>query len=165
MAVDHYLQSKKPKLQNKFKGEFFELSLEKKIFFHKPQTYMNLSGEAVLEALQFYKLDPATQLVVLHDELDFELGTFKLRLDGGTAGHNGIASIIQILGTDKFMRIRLGIGRPKSEMPVDKYVLQNFSKEEKPLVDKVLGDTVKTIDTILNDGFVKAMNEFNRSEK
>lgn len=161
-AVDFYLKNHTPSQSKKFKGEFFELNQEShKVFFLKPQTFMNLSGESVQAAVHFYKLEPAEQVIVLHDDLDFELGQIKLRLDGGTAGNNGIQSIIELLGTDKFMRMRMGIGRPKNQTPSKDYVLQKFSKDEKPTVDTVLKRTCEIIDEVIKNGFKKAMNKFN----
>lgn len=147
----------------KFQGEFAELrdKVHDKIFFLKPTTFMNLSGEAVLPVMQFYKIAPEDVLVI-HDDLDLPLGSMRLARKGSPGGHNGLKSIIQNLGTQEFCRLRLGIGRPKfvGQEVVD-FVLQKFSKDERPLVDEVLADSCKAITTFLEHGIQMAMNEWN----
>jgi PTH1 family peptidyl-tRNA hydrolase len=103
----------------------------------KPQTFMNLSGDAVLPALQFYKLQPA-DIVVLHDEIDLPLGRVRVKRGGGAAGHNGLRSIDDAIGQD-YWRIRIGVGRPEGEVRVRSHVLENFSAEELTDVERVIG--------------------------
>ncbi|MFH1193910.1 MAG: aminoacyl-tRNA hydrolase [bacterium] len=110
-----------------------EVSKSGEIIFAKPQTFMNLSGEAVAKLLSFFKLSPA-DLVVIHDDLDLDFGKIKTGAGHGAAGHNGVKSIIELLGTKDFNRVRLGVGRPPIHLPPEDYVLQNFSPAELPLL-------------------------------
>jgi len=150
----------------KFKGQLAELRQAQagRIFFLKPQTFMNVSGESVVAVSQFYKIDPVDFLVV-YDDLDLPLGRMRLAAKGSAGGHNGIKSLIENLGTQDFPRLKLGIGRPKiSQQPVVDYVLQDFSKEEMPLVTDVAERAVMAIKAFLEtDDLAKVMNQFNKS--
>ncbi len=126
----------------------------------KPMTYMNRSGGPLLAVSQFYKIAPEEILVVV-DDLDLPLGRLRLRLDGGTGGHNGLDSIITSLGTDKFARLRIGIGASPAAGTVD-YVLGRFFAEEQPIVDKSLGRAVEAVKWAIDKGVVSAMNTFNK---
>lgn len=106
-----------------------------------PQTYMNLSGKAVREALDFYKLSPQ-QVVVTHDDLDLVLGRVKWDFEAGAGGHRGVSSIIDHLGTKAFYRVRLGIGRPDRKEEVEGYVLSAFAKSEKEAVEAMTEEAV-----------------------
>ena len=132
---------------------------DNKVFLIKPQTYMNLSGNSVGPITKFYKIDPA-QVVVIYDELDLPLGTVRIRPKGSAGGHNGMRSVINHIGPD-FPRIRLGIGRPPGRMPVKAYVLQDFGKDELEIVERMLDQTVKAIETIIRDGVELAMSRYN----
>jgi peptidyl-tRNA hydrolase, PTH1 family len=112
-----------------------------KILLLKPQTFMNVSGEAVRAALDFYKLDRGV-VTVLHDELDIAPFCVKLKTGGGSAGHNGIKSVAQHIGAD-FQRVRLGIGHPGRRDAVHDYVLGNFSRKEQEELTEFIGDIVK----------------------
>jgi len=126
----------------------------------KPQTYMNLSGEAVGPIARFYKIPPE-RVVVAFDELDLPLATLKLRKKGGASGHNGMRSIIQHLGTQEFPRIRLGIGRPTGQIPAKAYVLQKFSTNEWKEMVVTYQRGADAVQSILTDGMDNAMNKFN----
>ena len=115
---------------------------ENKVVLAKPQTFMNLSGQAVSSLLRFYKI-PLERLLVIHDELDLPLGTLRLRPGGGSAGNRGLASIIQLLGTQEFPRLRIGIGHPPGQMSGADYVLQNFPAAEQELLEMVLKRAVE----------------------
>ncbi len=128
----------------------------------KPQTYMNLSGQAVGGLVRFYKV-PLEQIIVAHDDLDLPLGTLRLRPGGGSAGQKGMGSIIQQLGTQNFSRLRLGIGRPPGQMEPAAYVLQPFHREEMELVSQVLDRAVSAVRTFVREGLNAAMNQFNGS--
>lgn len=106
-----------------------EVSKTDSFILAKPQTFMNNSGEAAIAILSFYKLTSA-DLTVIHDDLDFDFGKIKAGAGHGAAGHNGVKSIIELLGTKDFNRVRLGLGRPPSHIPPEDYVLQNFSPDE-----------------------------------
>jgi len=117
----------------------------------KPLTFMNLSGRAVRAACDFYKLDPTT-LLVMHDELDLPLGRMRIKRGGGNAGHNGLKSLTQELGTPDFFRLRLGIGRPQPDYDVAGYVLEAFRSEEIPTVGRVLPAAVDAALSLFEDG-------------
>ena len=127
----------------------------------KPLTYMNRSGEAVASVLNFYKI-PLDKLLVIHDDLDLPLGSLKFVQGGGAGGHKGIRSIIGSIGSKEFPRLKIGIGRSLSPVPIDKYVLSPFLSEEAPVIDKVLDVSIKGLVCFLEKGIEFAMNEFNR---
>lgn len=133
---------------------------QKRVILIKPQTYMNLSGEAVASLARFYKINP-DRVLVMHDDLDLPFGTIRLRPGGGPGGQKGIASIIERLGTQQFPRVRIGIGRPPGRMQAADYVLQDFSKGEKEELEFILGSVVKAVNVFLVDGMDGAMNQYN----
>ncbi|PKO13881.1 MAG: aminoacyl-tRNA hydrolase [Chloroflexi bacterium HGW-Chloroflexi-10] len=133
---------------------------QKRVILIKPQTYMNLSGEAVASLARFYKINP-DRVLVMHDDLDLPFGTIRLRPGGGPGGQKGIASIIDRLGTQQFPRVRIGIGRPPGRMQAADYVLQDFSKGEKEELEFILGSVVKAVNVFLVDGMDGAMNQYN----
>ena len=124
----------------------------------KPQTYMNLSGDAVGAAVRYYRCEPA-DVIVIHDELDFEPGELRLKVGGGHGGHNGLRSIMDHIGRD-FTRIRVGIGKPPRGLGSD-FVLSRFDKTSRVLVDEALEDIVDALDTIVLKGVRRTMNTFN----
>lgn len=126
----------------------------------KPQTMMNRSGDSVGPIANYYKIPPAN-ILVIYDELDLPLGTIRLREKGGAGGHNGMKSIIQHLGND-FPRMRLGIGRPPGRMPPAAYVLQDFGKDDQPIVDELIDAALKAIATFLTGGIDLAMSRHNK---
>jgi PTH1 family peptidyl-tRNA hydrolase len=134
----------------------------RRLLLAKPQTYMNLSGQAVQGLVRFYKL-PLQNLLIAHDDLDLPLGTLRLRPGGGSGGQKGVASIIERLGTSDFPRLRLGIGRPPGRMDAAAYVLQDFSSAEQPLVSEVLNRAVDAVLTFVVEGLERAMNKYNGS--
>ncbi len=125
----------------------------------KPMTFMNLSGEAVAPVMRFFKLEPA-QLLVAHDELDLPLGRMKLKLGGGSAGHNGLKSITEQLGSADYYRLRLGVGRP-ARGDMAGYVLAPFSPEEEALAAEVLAASLKCLATFARHGATRAMEQVN----
>jgi PTH1 family peptidyl-tRNA hydrolase len=128
----------------------------------KPETFMNLSGESVQPLAHFYKIPP-DHIIVVHDELDLPFGRMQIKVKGGAGGHNGISSIIEKLGTDEFIRLRLGIGRsPIAGMETADWVLQKFSKEDQNLLPDFLNTAVDAIESIVFDGAMTAMNTFNK---
>ena len=134
--------------------------VENKLVLAKPQTYMNLSGQAVGSLVRFYKV-PLEHLLVAYDEVDLPLGSLRLRPGGGSAGHNGMQSIIEKLGTQQFPRLRVGVSRPPGRMEAADYVLQDFSKGETELLEDTLTRAVEAVFVFLRDGIVTAMNQFN----
>ncbi|MCB0370194.1 MAG: aminoacyl-tRNA hydrolase [Bdellovibrionales bacterium] len=164
MAVDFFLGDKKDSLEKKeFKSLFYKIkNQESDIVFLKPQTFMNLSGDAVIQAMQFYKI-PTSQLLVIHDEIDQPFGKIKIQKNRGHGGHNGIRDISTKLGTSDYLRLRLGVGRPPHpNMNVADYVLQKFSQDEMTELPGFLEQGVQAIESIILDGFDKAANKFNQ---
>jgi PTH1 family peptidyl-tRNA hydrolase len=133
---------------------------EQKVILAKPQTFMNLSGQSVAGLARFYKVE-YSNLLVAHDDLDLPLGTLRLRPGGGSAGQKGLASTIQLLGTAEFCRLRVGIGRPPGRMDAADYVLQSFSSGEQETMQFVLARAEEAVLAYLEEGIVKAMNQFN----
>lgn len=128
----------------------------------KPQTYMNLSGDSVQPAAAFLKVEPSG-VVVVHDELDIPFGDVRLKMGGGHAGHNGLRSILQRLGTPDFVRVRVGIGRPPPGFRGDvaDYVLQGFDASERAQLPDVIGRACDAIRRIASEGLAAAMNAIN----
>jgi len=138
--------------QEVYKGE--------RLLLVKPQTYMNLSGEAILELLNFYK-DGIDDLIVIHDDLDLNLGKIRFKAGGGTGGHRGLKSITEMLASDAYDRLKIGIGRPPEHMKTEAYVLQAFLTEEKILLDKVLDKAVEAVQYWVTEGISASMNKYN----
>ncbi|MBC8413855.1 MAG: aminoacyl-tRNA hydrolase [Nitrospira sp.] len=125
----------------------------------KPLTYMNRSGHVVREIIN--KHDEIHEIIVIHDDLDIEPGTIKIKTSGSAGGHNGVSSIIECLGSGEFTRIKIGIGRP-ARMPAVKYVLQNFSSHEKNIMDDTVENAVDAVEYIVNKGTSSAQCFFNK---
>jgi PTH1 family peptidyl-tRNA hydrolase len=130
-----------------------------RVVLAKPLIYMNRSGTAVRALMQKLDCGPE-QLLVLHDELDLPLGRLKFKERGGDGGHRGVRSIISSLGTDHFLRLRIGIGRPPPGVKAADYVLSPFEEEECTLVEQVLDRVVEALQTFLEEGLQKAMNRY-----
>ena len=130
---------------------------EEQVLLAKPETFMNLSGLSVRELLAEYQLRPESDLVVIYDELDLPMGTIRIRQRGSSAGHNGMESIIGALGTQEFLRVRLGIA-PETK------ILKPFSKRQLKAVDGVLDLAADAVKVILTEGPGAAMNRFNRKK-
>jgi PTH1 family peptidyl-tRNA hydrolase len=128
----------------------------------KPETFMNLSGLSVSELVQKYEVNVATDLIVVHDELDLPLGTVRIKQRGGTAGHNGLESIQGALGTDEFTRVRMGIAPDHPVRDGARYVLAQFKKSQYEAVDLLLDTAADAVTAIITDGAQAAMNRFNR---
>ncbi|MFM7200874.1 MAG: aminoacyl-tRNA hydrolase [Myxococcota bacterium] len=132
---------------------------QEKVLFLLPQTFMNLSGESVAEAARFFGVE-VPSIVVVHDELDIPFGHVRLKKGGGHAGHNGLRSLIDCLGSNDFVRVRVGVGRPPGRQPVIDFVLSDFSLYEKSYLDDVILRAHQATESILNDGLTKAMAQF-----
>ncbi len=128
----------------------------------KPETYMNLSGLSVRELVAEHQVDVERDLIVIYDELDLPLGTIRIRQRGSSAGHNGMESILGALGTDEFLRIRLGIAPDRKVTDSVKYVLTPFRKAQEKVVVEVLDAAAQAVEVILKEGPAAAMNRFNR---
>ncbi len=135
-----------------------------KVLIVKPQTFMNLSGEAVAPIVNFYKID-VENLVVAHDDMDLPLGMIRLRPKGSGGGHHGIESIIQHLGTQNFPRIRIGVGRPPENWSVNSHVLSPFNQNDSKIISDAIDELVPAVLCIFKDGIDNAMNKFNPKRK
>jgi PTH1 family peptidyl-tRNA hydrolase len=135
---------------------------DRKIILAKPQTYMNLSGQAAQGLLNFYKL-PIEHMLIAHDDLDIPFGTIRIRPKGGPGGQGGMASTIEKLGTKDFPRLRLGIGRPPGRMDPAAFVLQDFSREEMKILSEILDRAADAALEFVVNGVEKAMNKYNGS--
>lgn len=153
------------KLEDKFKSEIIQAP---ELILVKPQTYMNNSGLAIKLLTTYYKL-PTTNLIVIHDELDLPLGHIKIRQGGAAAGHHGVESITESLGTDQFIRVRLGIGNldsqsgehKKRSFNAEHYVLEPFLPSEHHVVKKMVKQALKAVELVIEEGIEKAQNQFN----
>lgn len=147
--------------KQKFKAEYaIEFINGEKIMFVKPQTYMNLSGQALKPLMDYYNAE-IEDLIVIYDDLDLPTGKIRLRQTGSHGGHNGIRSLIDHLGTKEFNRIRLGIGRPTNAMPIVDYVLRPFSKDQSEEVAHSVLDASDACEYWLENTFLETMNKFN----
>ncbi len=153
----------------KLKSEICSLKTDAySLILAKPQTFMNQSGIAVSLIANYYKIAPE-DIIIIHDELDLPLGKIKVRIGGAAAGHHGVESIIEHLGTDKFIRVRLGIGNLKTQssehkaisMSAEKYVLEPFIHSESGPVKHMIKQALKALDLLLEKGLETAQNQFN----
>lgn len=135
-----------------------------KVIVAKPVTYMNLSGEAVRQLVDYYKIDPETELIVIYDDVSLEPGQLRIRKKGSAGGHNGIKSIISHLGTQNFARIKIGVGEKPKGWDLADYVLGHFSKEERKLVDQAIERSASAAAMIVDGEIDAAMNECNRKQ-
>ena len=138
---------------------------DEQVLLAKPETYMNLSGLSVRELVAEYDVKPETDLIVIQDELDFPLGTLRIHTRRSSAGHNGIESIIGALGTQDFLRIRIGVAPERKVQDGQSYLLSPFRKAELAVVDGMLDTAADAVKAILNEGAAAAMNSFNRKEE
>lgn len=136
---------------------------DKKILLLKPQTYMNLSGEAVRDAAGFFKI-PVKDIIVIYDEMDIPFGNIKITVGGGSAGHRGIQSIMTSLGDRNFTRIRIGIGKPVQKSETVGHVLSGFGQEEKEKIKDMLSKAADAVSEVIVRGTDSAMNKFNRKD-
>lgn len=133
----------------------------RRVILAKPQTFMNRSGQAVGRLARWHKIPPQ-RILVVYDELDLPLGRLRLRPEGGAGGHKGMRSIIEVLGSQAFPRLRVGIDRPPGQMDPADYVLQPFSPEDREIVALVIDQAAAAIEAWLEEGIVAAMDRFNR---
>ena len=152
--------------RSRFEGEFLQIdAFGERIYLLKPMTFMNRSGYSVRAAMAFYKLE-AADILVVHDELDLELGDLRLKMGGGEAGHNGLRSITEQLGTCNYGRLRCGIGRaPGGPSTGADYVLDAFALADQPLVDQLIDGAVEAVRHVIERGLSSAMNVTNRKTK
>ena len=132
-----------------------------KVVLAKPVTYMNLSGTSVRELMDFYKIGPPRELIVISDDIDLDPGRIRIRKKGSAGGQNGLKHIIQCIGTQDFIRVRVGTGAKPQDWELADWVLSRFPKEERSLVDDAIVRAAEAIETILSDGIDTAMNRYN----
>ena len=135
-----------------------------KVILAKPQTYMNLSGESIRSMVDYYKIDPEQELLVIYDDINLGVGQLRIREKGSAGGHNGIKNIIAHLGTQVFPRIRVGVGEKPKGYDLADYVLGHFSKAEKELMDEGYDNAVHAAVLIVSGEIKEAMNEYNRKK-
>ena len=167
VAIEHFaINSNCHRWQIKFAGEYCKQRLfNRQVSLVKPMTYMNKSGSCVAAFIRFFKI-PLKNIFILHDDLDLPLGRVKIVAGGGAGGHNGVRSLIRELGTKEFARLKIGIGRPPRDenghgIPVDRYVLAEFSHEEKKALTALLPQIDEAITLFLQDGIDRCMNRIN----
>ena len=135
-----------------------------KLLLVQPVTYMNLSGQAVVELFRQYRLLPG-ELLLIHDELDLPLGSIRFKSGGSSAGHQGVQSVIDCTGSQDFLRLRFGINRPPEAMEAASYVLQPFTPTEENLVESTVEVALEAVKFLIREGSTAAMNKFNQSLK
>ena len=161
LVVDELARRHDGSFKSKFSGQLAEIRIDGlKLALLKPETYMNLSGNSLGAAARFFKL-PVEQIAVVHDEVDLDAGRIQVRLGGGLAGHNGLRSIRQALGSAEFLRTRVGVGRPGrgDRRPVADYVLSPFAPEED--AEQLVGRAADAVETLANEGLEAAQRRFN----
>ncbi len=137
-----------------------------KVILMKPMTYMNLSGEAIREVVDYYDVDPQSQLVVISDDIDLNVGRLRIRKKGSAGGHNGLKNIILHLGTNEFTRIRVGVGaKPNENADLAAHVLGRFKGEDKEIMEIAEKNAADAAACIVTDGADLAMNRFNTPKK
>lgn len=135
-----------------------------KVILIKPMTYMNNSGECVRAFVDYYKVDPEEEVIIIYDDITLEPGSIRIRKKGSAGGHNGIKSIIAHLGTEKFKRIRVGVGEKPKDWDLADFVLGHFSDSDRKLVDEGINDAAEAVEMILSEGVDAAMNKYNRKK-
>jgi PTH1 family peptidyl-tRNA hydrolase len=161
MVVDELARRSDGSWRSKFSGSLSEIRLDgSRLALLKPETYMNESGRSIAAAARFFKV-PVESVLVVHDDVDLEEGRLQARLGGGLAGHNGLRSIAQVLGSQEFLRLRIGVGRPGrgDRRSVADYVLAPFAPEAD--VDRLVSRSAEAVETIVRDGLDAAQQRFN----
>ncbi|WP_174615343.1 aminoacyl-tRNA hydrolase [Virgibacillus ihumii] len=165
MVIDELAERHNWKLKtDKFNGKSVVEHIHgDKVALLKPQTYMNLSGQSIRPLMDFYQIDP-TEILVIYDDMDLPTGKIRLRQKGGHGGHNGVRSTIEHVGSKEFKRLRIGIGRPDSRMPIIDYVIGNFSKEQQQDASDSIQTAADACEAWMEKPFNQVMNEFNMQQ-
>ena len=161
MVVEELARRHSGSFKSKFNGRLSETRIgEARVALLEPETYMNESGRSISAAARFFKVEPESLLVV-HDDVDLEVGRLQARLGGGLAGHNGLRSISQALGTPEFLRVRIGVGRPErgDPRPVADYVLSPFVPEDD--AEAIVSRGADAVESLLPEGLVETQQRFN----
>ena len=164
--IDNYLDKKgiSGKWTKKFDGEYLETTIgSEKVLFLKPLTFMNLSGNSVRKIMDYFKIE-VDDILIISDDLDLNVGNFKLKLNGSCGGHNGLRSIESSIGTSNYKRLKIGISNDKESDTKD-YVLGNFSKEEKKTLEELYDSLVSVIDDYFVIDFGDLMSKYNRKNR
>ena len=159
MVIDNYINKNNLTLKSKLDGLYAETIINgEKVIFLKPQNYINLSGDVISKYIKYFKID-IKDILVIHDDMDLEIGTFKIRYKGGSAGHNGLKNIESNLKTNEYKRIKIGI----SKNNIDKidYVLGKFNSLELSKINKVIDITYNIIEDFVSLSFENLMNKYN----
>ena len=136
-----------------------------KVLLVKPETFMNLSGESVRSVMDFYKIDPEEDMLVIYDDISLAPGNIRIRKKGSAGGHNGIKSIIAHTGTQNFMRIKVGVGEKPSGWDLADYVLGHFSEEDNTKIKEIMPDIIQAATLMVQGDVDKAMNDFNAKKQ
>ena len=158
LVIDRFSEQFKIPINKKQSG--CRIGVREDLILAKPDTYMNLSGDPLSHLMKKRNLT-ASDLVVIHDDLDMEFGKVRIRFDGRDAGHKGVRSVIERLGTKEFHRLKIGVGRNPS-MSSEEYVLRRFDKEDIPALSEAIDTAVEALDVFLREGAAKAMSLFNK---
>lgn len=158
MVMDKILKKNNLALEEKFQS-FFAKSAE--VLYLLPKTYMNLSGRAVVELMNFYKL-AHSDILVICDDTTLDLGTLRFRKDGSHGGHNGLKSIINLLGTSDFDRLKVGVGPIPDNFPIENFVLSNFMQQEEEKLRKIVDLAANSVEEYLNSNIETIQNKYNK---
>ena len=159
MAIDFYATKNNLNFKSKFNGLYAETIINnEKVLFLKPQTFMNLSGECIIKYINYFNID-IKDILIIYDDVDFEVGTFKIKPSGSSAGHNGVKNIIKNIKTENFNRIRIGI--TKNNIPLIDYVLGKFSKEDIEKINDMLPKVCDAINDYVCHGIDYTMTKYN----
>lgn len=166
MIIDALIRHFEARPSEQFKSQIAKAKHDgRDVILAKPQTYMNLSGEAVQAITAYYKIS-LENLLVIHDDIDQPFGQLRFQRNRGAGGHNGIRDIHEKLGTPDYARLKIGVGRPTNpHIPIEDYVLQNFAKEEEGQLSEVIQQAGEATLTFIESGFQRAQNEFNNRSR
>ena len=162
MVIDELLERTHSKLKSHRSGCLISetVMFQSKVTFARPTSYMNESGRPVGQLMRFYKAQPSS-LIVVQDEVDIPFGEVRIKWGGGTAGHNGLKSIVSHVGTNDFARVRVGVGRPRGRQVTSDHVLDSFSSSERKELPLLISDAADAVERIIEVGLERAMNETN----
>ncbi len=162
MFIDYYLKQNNITLNNKFVNGIYTsiINSNNVLYIAKPLTYMNLSGEFVSKFIQYYKI-PISNILIIYDDMDLVLGTYKFKSKGSSGGQNGIKNIINLLKTEEIKRIKIGISKPRNKNDVINYVLSKFNESEIRILNNIFCKISNAIDEFTINDFEKIMSKFN----
>lgn len=163
ITIDYLAEQHSIKMnKTKHKGIIGEGAMGgEKILLVKPQTFMNLSGQCVMDIVNFYKV-PASNLIVIYDDIDLPVGKVRIRPNGSSGTHNGMRSIIYLINNQEFPRVRIGVGKQPEYMDLADYVMTKFNGEEKPLMEDAIKKSATAVEEIVKSGINIAMNKYNK---